>query len=162
MLFVSNTKAIDLYAGVDYFWSDIRLAGEKTHPTMASINLGAEIWQQILLEVQYGQSINEDSIYRLNFELEESQAIYLHFLSEDNDYWLLDLSIGYASTDFSGTGPVDTYNDTETYKGFSWGAFAVKNIESIPGTRFKIGYQSLFNDDELHIKGWVAGLSYHF
>lgn len=158
----ANVQASEFYAGADYFWSNIKIDGNKTHPTMTNLKFGASVWNNITLEAQYGVPTNNGSIYRLDFELEEAQAVYLRFLTEDSAYWYLDISLGYASTTLKTTGPEDTYNGTETYKGFSWGLFAVKEIEFLPNTHFKIGYQSLFNDNSLKIEGLSTGISYHF
>ena len=98
----------------------------------------------------------------MEFDLEQSIALYLVLQSKTIDGFGLDISLGYAITDMTVTVPVETYNGEDSYSGFSWGIAFHQEISYVENTQLRFGYQSLYKDDDITISGVSLGLTYQF
>jgi hypothetical protein len=114
------------------------------------------------LEAQYLVTNNSDNIYNINFDLEQSKAVYLLLKSDSRSGYSIDVALGYAYNDLNVNGPENTYNSSDEYNGFSWKAAINYDVPYLKGSQIKLGYQSLYNKDDLDISGISLGISYHF
>ncbi|MDO6505462.1 outer membrane beta-barrel protein [Colwellia sp. 4_MG-2023] len=149
------------YVGVDYILSSIELRDERAKPSTTAFRIGANK-ERIGLEAQYLRGNNTDNIYRMEFDLEQSIALYLVLQSKTISGFGLDVSLGYAVTDMTVQGPAETYNGEDTYSGFSWGITFHQKISYIENTQLRFGYQSLYKDDDISISGISLGVIYQF
>ncbi|PAJ75674.1 hypothetical protein CJF42_04075 [Pseudoalteromonas sp. NBT06-2] len=150
------------FIGVDYLHSDIETSNEAANIPMAAFRLGTSIYKQIAIEGQYLLSNNTDNIYNVEFDLENNKAIFLLLQSYAVNGFSLDVSLGYASSNMSVSGPENTFNGSDEYNGFAWGISLYQEIPSFKNARIKLGYQSLYNDSNLSITGISLGFNYHF
>lgn len=149
------------YVGVDYVLPSIEISGKRAKPSSTAFRIGASK-ERIGLEAQYLIGNNTDNIYRMEFDLEQSVALYLVLQSTTIDGFGLDVSLGYAITDMTVTGPAETYNGEDTYSGFSWGIAFNQEISYIENTQLRFGYKSLYKDSDITISGFSLGLTYQF
>ena len=138
------------YIGIDYVLTDIKIADESAQPTATAFTIGTS-----------GKGRFEN-MYRIDFDLEQSTALYLLLKSASRDGYSIDVAVGYAYNDLTLTGPENTYNGNEQYNGFSWKAAINYQIPYVKNSQIKLGYQSLYNKDGLDISGISLGISYHF
>ncbi|MBU2893127.1 porin family protein [Colwellia sp. D2M02] len=162
LLAITNKALADSpYIGIDYMLTDIDIGGENAKPSIAGLRAGVSN-NNIAFEAQYLLSTNTDNIYRMEFDLEESKALYVVFQSDTMQGFRFDVSLGYAMNDLAVTGPAETYNGTEEYSGFSWGVSLVQQLPYLDNTQIRLGYQSLYKDSDLEITGIALGLTYQF
>ena len=159
--FSVNSLADTAYIGADYVLADIDIYNENAKPSMTAIRLGVSN-NNIAFEAQYLLSTSTDNIYRMEFDLEESKGLYMVFQSEDMQGFHFDVSLGYAINELTVTGPTETYNGTDEYKGFSWGASIQQKIPYMDNMKIRLGYQSYFKNSDLDITGIALGLTYQF
>jgi hypothetical protein len=157
----NNAFADSPYIGIDYMLSDIDVGGENAKPSMTGLRVGVSN-NNIAFEAQYLLSNNTDNIYRMEFDLEESKALYVVLQSDTMEGFRFDVSLGYAMSDLTVVGPEETYNGTEEYTGFSWGVAAVQQLPYFDNAQVRLGYQSLYKDSDLEITGITLGLTYQF
>ncbi|QBG35753.1 outer membrane beta-barrel protein [Litorilituus sediminis] len=158
----ANSYTADTYyVGVDYMLTDIDISGENAKPGMTGIRFGASN-NNIAFEAQYLISNKTDNIYRMEFDLENSKALYLVMQSDTMQGFHFDVALGYAENELAVTGPEFTYNGTEKYSGFSWNISIQQEIPFIPNTQVRLAYQSLFKNDDFDISGIALGLTYQF
>ncbi|SFD32999.1 outer membrane beta-barrel protein [Pseudoalteromonas denitrificans] len=150
------------YIGLDYVFSEIKFSDEKAKPSMTSFRLGTTVYKQISVEAQYSISNKSDNIYNMEFDLENSKALFLLLQSTAVNGFSLDVSLGYASSELTVTGPENTFNGTDDYNGFAWGVSFYQQIPSFENAQVKLGYQSLYNDHDISINGITLGFNYHF
>jgi len=153
------------YIGLDYIWSDIKIADESATPGATALTIGTSGKGQLTnmyLEAQYLIANNSDNIYSINFDLEQSKAVYLLLKSDSRDGYSIDIALGYAYNDLNISGPDNTYNGSDEYNGFSWKAAINYEVPYLKNSQIKLGYQSLYNKDDLDISGISLGISYHF
>jgi len=153
------------YIGLDYVWSDIKVANESATPQATAVTIGTSgkgKLTNMYFEAQYLRANNSDNIYHINFDLEQSTALYLLLKSESRSGYTIDVALGYAYNDLTVTGPENTYNGSDQYNGFSWKAAINYQIPYLENSQVKLGYQSLYNKDDLDISGISLGISYHF
>ncbi|WP_127924105.1 MULTISPECIES: outer membrane beta-barrel protein [unclassified Pseudoalteromonas] len=150
------------FIGVDYFHSDIEISDESANTGMAAFRLGTSIYKQIAIKGQYISGNQTDNIYNMEFDLENSKAAFILLQSYAVNGFSLDVSLGYASTQMTASGPENTFNGTDEYNGFAWGVSLYQEIPSFKNARVKLGYQSLYNDSDLSITGISLGFNYHF
>jgi hypothetical protein len=116
----------------------------------------------IAFEAQYLLANNTDNIYSMEFDLEQSKALYVVMQSDTMQGFRLDVSMGYAINDLTVTGPENTYNGSDEYSGFSWGISIQQEIPFIKNTQVRLAYQSLFKNSDIDISGIALGLTYQF
>jgi hypothetical protein len=153
------------YIGLDYVWSDIKIADESATPGATALTIGTSGKGQLTnmyLEAQYLVANNSDNIHNINFDLEQSKAVYLLLKSDSRDGYSIDVALGYAYNDLNINGPENTYNGSDEYNGFSWKAAINYEVPYLKGSQIKLGYQSLYSKDDLDISGISLGISYHF
>ncbi|NQZ84006.1 MAG: hypothetical protein HRT52_23690 [Colwellia sp.] len=153
------------YIGIDYVLTDIKIADESAQPTATAFTIGTSgkgRFENMYFEAQYLKTHDTDNIYRIDFDLEQSTALYLLLKSASRDGYSIDVAVGYAYNDLTLTGPENTYNGNEQYNGFSWKAAINYQIPYVKNSQIKLGYQSLYNKDGLDISGISLGISYHF
>jgi len=150
------------FIGIDYLHSDIEISDETANTGMASFRLGTSIYKQIAIETQYIVGTQTDNIYNMEFNLENSKAIFVSLQSEDMNGFSLDVSLGYASSEMTVTGPENAYNGSDEYNGFAWGVALYQEIPSYKNAKIRLGYQSLYSDSDLSITGISLGFNYHF
>jgi len=150
------------FIGVDYLHSDIEVSDESANTSMVAFRLGTSIYKQIAIEAQYIAGNQTDNIYNMEFDVENSKAVFLLLQSYAVNGFSLDVSLGYASNEMTVTGPENTFNGTDEYNGFAWGVSLYQEIPSFKNARVKLGYQSLYNDSDLSITGISLGFNYHF
>lgn len=163
IVFASTSAwAETFYSGVDLLKTDLNIGGHKTNPTQTLYRLGFNINPQFALEYQQGQSKKTDELYRLEVDLEKTQAVFARLISRDYQGITMDVSLGYARSNLMVNGPVGSYNGLDQYEGFAWGIAAYDRLSSIKNAEFRVSYQSFYDDDALHIRGFSFGLTYHF
>jgi hypothetical protein len=112
-------------------------------------------------EAQYLRG-NKDSIYRMEFELEQSAALYFVMQSDIREGFGMDVSVGYAMTDMTVSGPEETYNGEDHYNGFSWGISMHQQLPYFDNASIRLGYQSLYKDSDIEITNMSLGFTYYF
>jgi len=162
LLTAAPSFADSSFIGIDYLRSDIEVSNETANTGMASFRLGTSIYKQIAIEAQYVAGSQTDNIYNMEFDLENSKAIFVLLQSYAVNGFSLDVSLGYASNEMTVTGPENTFNGSDEYNGFAWGVALYQEIPSFKNARVKLGYQSLYNDSDLSISGISLGFNYHF
>lgn len=150
------------YIGIDYAYTDLDISNENANPSMAALRIGTSIHHNISVEGQYLLPISTDSIYRMDFDLEQSKRIYLLLQSDIVSGFGLDISLGYAVTDLAVTGPENTYNGTDQYNDFSWGLSIHQQIPYLENAHIKLGYLHLYKDSNIKIAELSLGISYYF
>lgn len=153
------------YIGLDYVWSDIKIADESATPGATALTIGTSgkgRLTNIYLEAQYLIANTSDNIHSINFDLEQSKAVYLLLKSDSRDGYSIDVALGYAYNDLNINGPDNTYNGSDQYNGFSWKAAINYQVPFLQNSQVKLGYQSLYHQDGLDISGISLGVSYHF
>jgi len=162
-LFATTSSFADsTFIGVDYLHSDIEISNEAANTGMAAFRLGTSIYKQIAIEGQYITGSQTDNIYNMEFDLENSKAVFILLQSYAVNGFSLDVSLGYASSEMTVTGPENTFNGSDEYNGFAWGVSLYQDIPSFKSARVKLGYQSLYSDSDLSITGISLGFNYHF
>jgi hypothetical protein len=94
-------------------------------------------------EAQYLFANNTDNIYSMEFDLEQSIALYFVMQTNIINDLVLDVSLGYAMTDLTVSGPEGTYNGEDQYNGFSWGIAFHEQIPYLKQAQVRIAYQLL-------------------
>ncbi len=163
MLLCTSLNCLDdsPYIGIDYVLTDIDISGESAKPSMTAIRTGVSN-NNIAFEAQYLIANNTDNIYSMEFDLEQSKALYVVMQSDTTQGFRLDVSMGYAINDLTLTGPENTYNGSDEYSGFSWGISIQQEIPFIKNTQVRLAYQSLFKNSDIDISGIALGLTYQF
>jgi|GEM_PF-1163886 len=156
----SQAIADTTYIGFDYMLTDIDLASENAKPSAVAIRAGVSN-SNMAFEAQYLVG-NTDDIYRMEFDLEQSLGLYFVMQSDVVDGFGLDVSLGYAMTDMTVTGPEETYNGEDHYNGFSWGAAIHQQIPYFEQASIRLGYQSLYKDSDIDITNISLGFTYNF
>jgi len=157
-----STQALadSTYIGIDYMLSNIELAGEKAKPSAVIMRAGVSN-NNMAFEAQYLLG-NTDDIYRMTFDLEQSAALFFVMQSDIIDGFGLDISLGYAMTEMTVSGPEETYNGTDNYNGFAWGIAIHQQIPFLEQVDVKLAYQSLYKDSNIDITGISLGFTYNF
>ena len=156
----TQSFADDFYVGIDHILTDIELASENTEPSAVGLRVGVSN-NNMAFEAQYLQG-NNDDIYRMTFDLEQSAALYFVMQSDIRDGFGMDVSVGYAMTEMTVSGPEETYNGEELYNGFSWGISMHQQIPSFDQASIRLGYQSLYKDSDIEITNISLGFTYNF
>lgn len=154
--------ANSFYAGLDYARSDIEISSERANPGLAALRFGYNVEDNIAIEGQYLFGLNTDNVYTMEFDIEQSKAIYVLLQSPDYDGFRLDVALGYASTTLAVTGPDYAYVGTDDYNDFSWGVSLNQTIPWVDNLAVKLGYQSLYKDSYVDISAVTLGLTYAF
>ncbi|MCJ8295274.1 MAG: porin family protein [Colwellia sp.] len=152
--------ADDVYIGMDYMMTDIELVSENAKPSAIALRAGVSN-NNMAFEAQYLRG-NNDNIYRMTFDLEQSVALYFVMQSDIRDGFGMDVSVGYAMTDMTVSGPEETYNGEDHYNGFSWGISMHQQIPYFEQASIRLGYQSLYKDSDIEITNISLGFTYHF
>jgi hypothetical protein len=152
--------AEDFYLGVDYVLSDVAVASEDAKANAVGLRAGASN-NNMAFEVQYLLG-GSDDIYRMSFDLEKSAALYFVMQSDVRNGFGIDVSLGYAMTDMTVSGPEQTYNGEDNYNGFSWGVSMHQRIPYFEQTTIRFGYQSLYKDSYIEITNMSLGITYNF
>jgi hypothetical protein len=148
------------YVGLDYMLTDIELASENAKPSAIALRAGVSN-NNMAFEAQYLAG-NSDDVYRMEFDLEQSVALYFVMQSDIRDGFGMDVSVGYAMTDMTVSGPEETYNGEDHYHGFSWGISMHQQIPSFEQASIRLGYQSLYKDSDIEITNISLGFIYKF
>jgi len=161
-LFTLSTQcfADETYIGIDYMLTDIELASENVKPNAIALRAGVSN-NNMAFEAQYLVG-NTDDAYRMEFDLEQSVALYFVMQSDTRDGFGIDVSVGYAMTDLTVSGPEETYNGEDNYNGFSWGVAMRQQIPYFEQASIRLGYQSLYKDDDIEISNISLGFIYNF
>ncbi len=163
---LANTQvsgfADNTYIGIDYFQGTIDITDSSTEPAMARFRIGTDIIKQIAVELQYSTSANTDSLNSLEAELEDVKAAYFRLKTPMYRGFHMDVALGYAETSLLLTGAEDGSINNDIHSGFSWGVAFYQTVKGFDNIEFKLGYQSLYRDDNVDIDGYVAGVSYRF
>ncbi len=161
-LFVLSSQcfADSPYIGIDYMLTDIELANENAEPSAIALRAGVSN-NNMAFEAQYLVG-NTDDIYRMEFDLEQSIALYFVMQSDIRDGFGMDVSVGYAMTDITVSGPEETYNGEDHYNGFSWGMSMHQQIPYFKQASIRLGYQSLYKDSDIEITNISLGFTYNF
>ena len=149
------------YVGVDYMLTDIELSSENAKPKASKLRVGVSN-NNMAFEAQYLTSNNSDNIHRIEFDIEQSAAFYFVMQSGVVDGFGLDVSLGYAVTDMVFSGPEETINGKDQYKGFSWEIAIHQQIPYLQQAQVRLSYQSLYKDSDLEITGISLGFTYQF
>jgi hypothetical protein len=152
--------ADDIYIGIDYMTTDIELASENVKPDAIALRAGVSN-NNMAFEAQYLRG-NNDNTYRMTFDLEQSAALYFVMQSDIRDGFGMDVSLGYAMTEMTVSGPEETYNGEDHYNGFSWGVSMHQKIPYFDQASIRVGYQSLYKDSDIEIKNISLGFIYNF
>jgi hypothetical protein len=161
-LFLSTHCFADTaYVGMDYMLTNIDVSGENAKPHATSLRVGVSN-NNMAFEAQYIVGNNTDKIYRMEFDLEQSTALYFVMQSDLVEGFGLDVSLGYAITDMTVSGPEETFNEKDQYKDFSWGIAIHQELPFIENSNIRLGYQSLYKDSHLDISGISLGFTYNF
>jgi len=152
--------ADDYYIGMDYLTTDIELSSENAKPSAIALRAGVSN-NNMAFEAQYLRG-NDDDIYRMTFDLEQSVALYFVMQSDIRDGFGMDVSVGYAMTDMTVSGPEETYNGEDHYNGFSWGVSMHQKIPYFEQASIRLGYQSLYKDSDIEITNISLGFTYNF
>lgn len=153
--------ADSVYTGIDYMLTDIELSGESAKPNSSKLRIGVSN-NNMAFEAQYLISNNTDNIYRMEFDIEKSVVLYFVMQSGIVDGFGLDASLGYAMTDIMFSGPEETLNGKEQYKGFSWEIAIHQQIPYLKQAQARLSYQSLYKDSDSEITGISLGFTYQF
>ena len=148
------------YIGIDYMQNDIGFDDESAKPNATALRVGVSN-NNMAFEAQYLRGDNDD-IYRMTFDLEQSTALYFVMQSDIRDGFGMDVSVGYAMTDMTVSGPEETYNGEDHYNGFSWGVSMHQQIPYFEQASIRLGYQSLYKDSDIEITNISLGFIYHF
>lgn len=161
-LFTVSTQSFadDFYIGIDYMLTDIELVSENAEPNAVGLRAGISN-NNMAFEVQYLQG-NNDDIYRMTFDLEQSAALYFVMQSDIRDGFGIDVSVGYAMTEMTVSGPEETYNGEDHYNGISWGISMHQQIPYFDQASIRLGYQSLYKDSDIEITNISLGFTYNF
>ena len=161
--FVLSTQCLadTTYIGIDYALNDIELSSENAKPSATALRVGVSN-NNMAFEAQYLIGNNTDNIYRMEFDLKQSTALYFVMQSDIREGFGLDVSVGYAMTEMSVYGPEETYNGKDHYNGFSWGAAIHQQIPYFKQANIRLGYQSLYKDSDLEITNISIGFTYYF
>jgi len=154
--------ATNIIIGSDYHFSEVNIVGKETQPRMTSIRVGAVLQKQIGVEFVYRAKSDKDNLFNSTIQLEESVSAYIRLLSRTYEDITMEIDLGYAATNLTVNGSVDNYSGTEKYSGFSYRIAAEEKFRSYPNISLRIAYESLFDDGDLHIRGYSLGLSYQF
>ncbi|XQW84338.1 outer membrane beta-barrel protein [Thalassotalea piscium] len=154
-------SADSTYVGVDYVLTDIGLAGESAKPKAAALRIGVSN-NNMAFEAQYLTTNDTKNIYRIEFDLEQSVGLYFVMQSDIHNGFGLDVSVGYAMTDLTVSGPDGTYSGEDHYNDFSWGVAIHQQIPYLEKAQIKLGYQSLYKDSDIDISGISLGFTYQF
>jgi len=149
------------YMGVDYVLTDIDLAGESAKPNAAALRIGVSN-NNMAFEAQYLTTNSTKNIYRIEFDLEQSVGLYFVMQSDVRNGFGVDVSVGYAMTDLTVSGPDGTYSGEDHYNDFSWGVAIHQQIPYFEKAQVKLGYQSLYKDSAIDISGISLGFTYQF
>jgi hypothetical protein len=160
LTFSTQSFADDVYIGIDYMLTDIELASDNAEPSAIALRTGVSN-NNMAFEAQYLRG-NKDSIYRMEFELEQSAALYFVMQSDIREGFGMDVSVGYAMTDMTVSGPEETYNGEDHYNGFSWGISMHQQLPYFDNASIRLGYQSLYKDSDIEITNMSIGFTYYF
>ena len=149
------------YIGVDYVLPEITINNADAKPKATALRLGVSN-NNMAFEAQYLTANDADNIYRIEFDIEKSVALFFVMQSDVVNGFGLDLSLGYAQTDIVVAGPPETINGDFQYKGFAWGLALHQDIPYIDNTQVRLGYQSLYNKDDIEITAISFGFTYQF
>ncbi|WP_340676831.1 outer membrane beta-barrel protein [Paraglaciecola sp.] len=149
------------YIGLDYIFTDIELGNENVKPGATALRVGVSN-NNMAFEAQYLISNSRESIYRIEFDLQQSIATYFVMQSDIIDGFGIDILLGYAMTEMAVSGPENTYNGEDNYNGFSWGVTIHQQIPNLEQVHVKLGYQSFYKDSDIEITGISLGLTYQF
>ncbi len=152
--------ADDYYIGMGYLTTDVELVSENAKPSAVAFRAGVSN-NNMAFEAQYLRG-NTDNLYRMEFDLEQSTALYFVMQSDIRDGFGMDVSVGYAMTDMTVSGPEETYNGEDHYNGFSWGVSMHQQIPYFEQASIRLGYQSLYKDSDIEITNISLGFIYHF
>ncbi len=150
------------FVGVDYMFSSVKLSGEDAKPKLAGLKAGFSLYEQISLEADYLQGTSTDDVVGLEFDVEDSKGLYLLFKSGDDTSFGVDVTLGYASTKLTVTGDENDYRSSEEYNGFSWGISFYDSFPAYKNLQMKLGYKSLYDDNNIKIDGFTLGFNYYF
>ncbi|WP_085299558.1 outer membrane beta-barrel protein [Cognaticolwellia mytili] len=153
--------ADSVYIGIDYVLTDIELVDQSAKPKSTAVRIGASN-NNMAFEAQYLKANSTDNIYRIEFDLEQSIALYFVMQSDIQNGFGLDVSLGYAKTDIIVSGPQETFNGTDQYSGFSWGVAIHQQLPYFERAQVKLGYQSFYKDSDLEITAISLGFTYQF
>ena len=156
----TQSFADSYYVGLDYMLTDIELASENAKPSAIAVRAGVSN-NNMAFEAQYLVG-NTDDIYRMEFDLEQSVALYFIMQSDIRNGFGMDVSVGYAMTAMTVSGPEETYNDEDHYNGFSWGISMHQQIPYFEQASIRLGYQSLYKDNNIEIANISLGFTYNF
>ncbi|MBB1386709.1 MULTISPECIES: outer membrane beta-barrel protein [Pseudoalteromonas] len=157
----SQCFADTVYIGVDYVLPEITIASEDAKPKATALRLGVSN-NNMAFEAQYLAANDTDNIYSIEFDIEKSAALFFVMQSDVVNGFGLDVSLGYAITDIVTAGPEMTISDNFQYKGFAWGLAVHQDIPYIDNTQIRLGYQSLYNKDDIKITAISLGFTYQF
>jgi len=160
-VFSYQCQADSAYFGADYVFTNIEVADESAKPNASAIRAGVSN-NNMAFEVQYLMANDTDNIYRLDFDIKQSVGLYFVMQSDIEEGFGLDISLGYAMTDMTVTGPEDTYNGEDHYNGFSWGVAIHQQVPFLKQTHIRLGYQSLYKKSGIEITGISLGVTYDF
>jgi hypothetical protein len=156
----TQSFADNYYIGMDYLTTDIELVSENAKPSAIALRAGISN-NNMAFELQYLRG-NNDDIYSMTFDLEQSAALYFVMQSDIRDGFGMDMSVGYAMTDMTVSGPEETYNGEDHYNGFSWGVSMHQQIPYFEQASIRLGYQSLYKDNDIEITNISLGFIYNF
>lgn len=154
--------ANETYIGIDYFHTTLDIAEEESKPKMLNLRLGTELTDKVFLEGQYMVSSQDDDLFRLNMDFDKSYATFLRFESLSKSDLITEVSLGYASTDIKTVGPDGSYSGIDNVAGFAWGIALNQKIKWVDGLKLRLGYQSLYDKDDIKIDGVTFGFTYSF
>lgn len=163
LLFCATTQcfADTAYIGVDYVLPEMAISNEDVKPKSTALRLGVSN-NNMAFEAQYLTANEKDNLYRIEFDIEKSAALFFVMQSDVVNGFGLDVSVGYAQTDITVNGPEETINDEFQYKGFAWGVAMHQDIPYLDNTQVRLGYQSLYDKDDIEITAISLGFTYQF
>ena len=165
LLLLLNTSfqcfADETYIGIDYMLNNIGFDDESAKPNATALRVGVSN-NNMAFEAQYIFANNTDNIYSMEFDVEESIALYFVLQSDIVDGFGLDVSLGYAITDMMVSGADDVIHYEDQYKGFSWGIAIHQQIPYLEKANIRLSYQSLYKDGDIDITGISLGFTYQF
>lgn len=157
----SQCFADTAYFGVDYVLPEININSQDVKPKATALRLGVSN-NNMAFEAQYLTAIDTDNIYRVEFDVEKSVALFFVMQSDVTNGFGLDVSLGYAQTDVVVAGPPETINGDFQYKGFAWGLAIHQDIPYLKNTNIRLGYQSLYDKDDIEVTAISLGFTYQF
>ena len=152
--------AEDFYLGIDYLLTDVSIENNNSKANAIGMRAGVSN-NNMAFEAQYLLG-GSDDIYRMSFDLEKSAALYFVMQSDVRNGFGIDVSLGYAMTDMTVTGPEQTYNGEDSYNGFSWGVSMHQKMPYFEQASIRFGYQSLYKDNYIEITNMSLGFIYNF